>query len=102
MSLDIHGTVTSMVAPQHLAAGNLRADDAAGSRSAKARPTTPHGDTVDLSQSSAATTRPATISQSEHALQTSRLAATQITANAAPSVQAQANSSAERVFALVS
>lgn len=101
MSLDVHATVTSMVAPQHLAAGNVRADDVAAGRPAKVRPAVKQGDTVDVANASGATTKPAAIKSSEHALQTSRLVATQITANAAQSVHAQAHSSADRVFALV-
>lgn len=103
MSLDIHGTVTSMVAHQHLAAGNVRSDDAATGRPTKVRAAAKHeqGDTVDVANASGAATKSAAIPNSEHALQTSRLVATQITANAAQWVHSQANSSAERVFALV-
>lgn len=101
MSLDVHATVTSMVAHQHLAAGNARSGDAPHGRTTKVRPAAKQGDTVDVANASGAATKPAAIKGSEHALQTSRLTATQITANAAQSVHAQANSPADRVFALV-
>lgn len=104
MALVVHSNIAAMVAHQNLESHAARSDDAAAAASASARTATvptDGEDSVHISYASSVTARPVTITGVDQAAITANLLATQITTNPALSLQAQANSDADRVFALV-
>lgn len=104
MGFSVHANIAAMVANQNLQSHAARSDDAAAAGIAIARTAaaqTDGDDSVDISYSSSTTARPMTIAGTTHAGATAHLLATQITANPTLSLQAQGNSTGERVFALV-
>lgn len=104
MGLDIHATVTSVVAPQHLATGAVQSGDTAAAIAGAIRSTTRRidgSDTVDVSHTSGAPAELMQIASAEKAEQAAQAAAAQITANPALALQAQGNSVAAQVLSFV-
>lgn len=104
MALDVHGTATSVVAHQHLAAGARRSDDGAAANTDAVRTVAQNADghdTVDVSTHREPAAAAATLSDAGHALGAAQHVSVQITINPSASLDAQAHSAANRVFELV-
>lgn len=104
MALDIHATVTSMVAHQHLASHSTRSDDASAAHASAIRSATKNADgtdSVDISHTASSASQPVVFSSAEQAGHAAQLLSAQIIASPTLSLQAQGNSVPAQVFALV-
>lgn len=104
MSLDVHAAVTSVVAPQHLAAGAVQSGEVAAATAGLIRSATRRADgsdTVDVSHTSGAPAELMQIASADKAVQIAQAAAAQIAANPALALQTQGNSVPAQVLSLV-
>lgn len=103
MSLDMHAAATSVVAPQHLAAGSVRSERAASDQTetARAAVVAKAEDSVEVSTPEPPFRLPGQFRDMLQAIDASNTTAVKIIAMPDPAINAQAHSLPDQVYSLV-